>query len=128
MAAIRVPRWPCQEETCGRQPRGVKARCTLRGGREWSAKDLQLSHKKNKQDKARGRRKEKREKKSPTIITVDESGNVRNWGPLSKTNAWRAGSYWEEMDREAQVFIEKDDTRRAVQVENGSTERRSGSG
>ena len=45
--------------------------------------------------------------KRPEIITVDQNGEERNWGPLSKTNVWRAGSYLEDMDGEAQVFIEK---------------------
>ena len=39
VAAIRVPRWTRQEETCERQPRGVKPRGTLRGGPERSAED-----------------------------------------------------------------------------------------
>ena len=56
-------------------------------------------------------------KKRPAILTVDESGETRNWGPLSKANASRAGSYWEDMDGKAQVFLEKDNTRRAVDVE-----------
>ena len=38
-------------------------------------------------------------------------------GPLSKANAWRAGSYLEDIDGEALVFLEKDHKRRAVKVE-----------
>ena len=41
VAAIPVPRWPRQEEMCGRQPRGFKPRGTLRGGPERSAEDPQ---------------------------------------------------------------------------------------
>ena len=61
----------------------------------------------------------------PAVITVDESGEERNWGPLSKVNAWRAGSYLEDMDGGAQIFLEKDGTRIEVQVEkriNGEKE------
>ena len=144
MAAIRVPRWPGQDEMCWRQPRGVKPRGTPRGGPErsaedpqskpqgrlWrgperSATDPQLLHKNIKQAKAKGGRTPKQTKERPAIITVDESGETRNWGPLSRANAWRAGSYWEEMDRKVQVLLEKDNTRRAVQVEkriDGETE------
>ena len=136
VAVIRVPRWPRQEEMCRRKPRGVKPRGTLRGGPErsaedpqskpqgrlWrgperSANDPQLLHKNIKQAKAKGGRTPKQTKERPAIITVDESGEVRNWGPLSKANASRAGSYWEDMDRKIQALLEKDNTRRAVQVE-----------
>ena len=37
--------------------------------------------------------------------------------PLSKTNAWRAGSFLEDLDGEALVFIEKDGERTAFEVE-----------
>ena len=136
MAAIRVPRWP-RQELCGRQPRGFEPRGTLRGGPERSAgdpqskpqgrlcggpersaKEPQLPHKNITKSKAKDGRKGKQEtKKRPTIITVDENGEVRNWGPLSRANAWRAGSYWEEMDGEAQIFLEKDSVRTAVQAQ-----------
>ena len=147
MAVIRVPRWPRQEEMCWRQPRGVKPRGTLRGGPERSAedpqskpqgslrrgparsaRDPQLLHMNDKQAKAAGKGQrwgERDAKKRPAIITVDESGEVRNWGPLSKANASRAGSYWEDMDRKVQVLLEKDGERTAVEVEkriNGEKE------
>ena len=48
---------------------------------------------------------------------MEKSGKERNWGPLSKAYAWRAGSFLEDMDGEAQVFIEADSKRRPVQVE-----------
>ena len=136
VAVMRAPRWPHQE-LCWRQPRGVKPRGTLRGGPErsaedpqrkprgrlWrgparSANDPQLPHKNITEGKAKSGRKGKRVSKTrPTIITVAQSGEVRNWGPLSRTNAWRAGSYLEDMDGEALVFIGKDDERTAVVVE-----------
>ena len=53
----------------------------------------------------------------PTIVTVDKNGLERKWGPLSRTTAWRAGSYWEEMERDAKVFLEKDEKRTEVTVQ-----------
>ena len=133
----QVPRWPPQEVLCTRQPRGFEPRGPLRGGPERpaddpqrkpqdrlcggparSAKEPQLSHKSTTRAKAKGGKEGNQEtKKRPTIITVDKGGAVRNWGPLSRINAWRAGGYIEDMDGAAQVFLEKDNTRRAVEVE-----------
>ena len=45
--------------------------------------------------------------KRPTIITVDENGLEKKWGPLSGPSAWRAGSFWEEMNQKVKVFLEK---------------------
>ena len=77
-------------------------------------------------NKASGWRTQKQEAKPrPTIITVDQTGEERNWGPLSKANAWRAGSYLEDLDGGIQIFLEKDGTRMEVQVEkriNGEKE------
>ena len=137
MAANRVPRWPRQEEMCERQPRGLvpigtprggperpaddqqrNPQGSLCGGPERSAKEPQLSHKKITKRKAKGGRKGKEEaKKRPTIITVGKGGEERSWGPLSKSNAWRAGSYLEDMDGKVGVYLEEDSKRRAVQVE-----------
>ena len=117
MAVIRVPRWPRQEEECKRQPHGFAPRGTLRGGPERSAKETQLPHKKQPKVQARGRRKRDGDAKRPTIITVEKSGEVRNRGPLSKANAWRVGSFLEDIDGEALVFLEKDHKRKAVQAE-----------
>ena len=55
--------------------------------------------------------------KRPTIITVDGDGRERTWGPLSRSSAWRAGSFWEELDRKVKVFLEKDGNRAEVHVE-----------
>ena len=41
-------------------------------------------------------------------------GHERKWGPLSKANAWRAGTFWEDMDRDTKVFIEEEDKRKEV--------------
>ena len=137
MAAIKVPWWPRQEQGCKRQPRGLIPRGTLRGGPERpaddpqrnpqgslcggparSAKEPQLPHKKFTKGKAKGGKKGKEEtKKRPVIITVGKGGEERNWGPLSKTNAWRAGSFLEDMDGKALVYLQEDHARRAVQVE-----------
>ena len=51
------------------------------------------------------------------VVTVDESRGERKWGPLSRSTAWRAGSYWEEMDREARIFLEKDGKRKEMSAE-----------
>ena len=55
--------------------------------------------------------------KRPTIITVDENGLEKKWGPLSGSSAWRAGSFWEEMNQKVKVFLEKDGKRNEVHVE-----------
>ena len=54
---------------------------------------------------------------SPTIITVDISGRQRKWGPLSRSSAWRVGSYWEDMGGDAKIFLEKDGEKKEVSVE-----------
>ena len=41
----------------------------------------------------------------------------REWGPLSRTTAWRAGRFWEDMERPVKVFIQKADKRTPVEVE-----------
>ena len=60
---------------------------------------------------------EAKARKKPTIVTIEESGRERKWGPLSRANAWRAGSFWEDMDREVKVFIVEEDKRKEVDVE-----------
>ena len=79
MAAIRVPCWYDREEPCKRQPRWFEPRGTLRGGPERSAKDPQLPRKKIALSEAKSGRRGKQDAKTrPGIITVDESGEVRN--------------------------------------------------
>ena len=48
---------------------------------------------------------------------MDENGQERKWGPLSRSSAWRAGSFWEEMYRTVKVFLEKDGKRGEVHFE-----------
>ena len=104
-----------------RNPRGC-----LCGGPERSAKESQTPPKTSRGTTDGGRaRKEAIKNKKPIIITMDKCGRERKWGPLSRVTVWRAGSYWEDMDQEAQVFIEKDRKRREVEVEkriNGESE------
>ena len=59
---------------------------------------------------------ERSETKRPIIITVEENGHERRWGLLSESNAWRAGSFWWEMEEKVKVFLEKDGTRKEVEV------------
>ena len=54
--------------------------------------------------------------KRPTLVTVEESGRSRTWGPLSRTISWRVGCFWEEMQGAAKVFIKKDGKMDEVQV------------
>ena len=53
----------------------------------------------------------------PTVVTVDKSGGERKWGPLSRSTAWKAGSYWEDMGGDTKIFLEKDGKRREVSAE-----------
>mgnify|MGYP004662545421 CR=1 FL=1 len=55
------------------------------------------------------------------VITVEQrwgKGEIeKRWGPLSRTTAWRAGSFWEESNGSVKVFLDKDGKRAEVQVE-----------
>ena len=42
---------------------------------------------------------------------------VNGSGDLSRSTAWRAGSYWEDMGGDAKIFLEKDGERNEVDVE-----------
>ena len=138
MAKQKVPRWYWSEEGETRQPRGVKPRGTLRGGPERtaddprrnprgglcggperSAKEPQTPFPKTSQSKSNrgiGRERPKTEKR-PLIVTVEEGGRERTWGPLSRTTAWRAGCFWQDMQGAAKVFIKKDVKMNEVEVE-----------
>ena len=95
-----------------RNPRGGQC-----GGPERSAKEPQTPSQTS-QAKTNGERKKGQAKKGrPTVVTIDENGCERKWGPLSQTSAWRAGSYWEDMDGDARVFLEKDGERKEMEVE-----------
>ena len=41
----------------------------------------------------------------------------RSWGPLSRTNVWRVGSFWEDMNRDLEVFLDKNRERKEAEVE-----------
>ena len=51
------------------------------------------------------------------VVTVDQSGQVRTLGPLSRRSAWRAGRLWDDLDGKVKVFLEKDGRRKEVGVE-----------
>ena len=38
-------------------------------------------------------------------------GSERRWGPLSRSTAWRVGSFWDGMKGNVDVFLEKDGKR-----------------
>ena len=54
--------------------------------------------------------------KRPIVVTVEKNGREMKWGPLSRASAWRAGSFCLESDREVTVLLEKDGTRKEVEV------------
>ena len=60
--------------------------------------------------------KQHEKERRPTIITVEKNGHERSWGPLSKTNAWRAGCFWQEMEEKVKVFLMKGGDRTEVEV------------
>ena len=60
---------------------------------------------------------EPKKTKGPMIVTVETNGRERRWGPLSRPSAWRAGSFWEDIDGDARVFIETDAERKEMSVE-----------
>ena len=140
MAAIRAPRRYEPVLLEERRPRGNDPRGPLRGGPERSAhdprrkprgglcggparsaKEPQTPSKKTTQQ--RTKREEAGEagvKTKPIIITVEETWEKkkeRRWGRLSRTNALRAGRYWEDMDRNVKVFLDKNGERKEVDVE-----------
>ena len=92
----RVPRRYHRDERETRQPRGSNPRGTQRGGPARSAKEPPTPPKTS-QAKTDGERTGKAgERTRPTVVTVDESGQEKKWGPLSRASAWKAGSYWEK--------------------------------
>ena len=139
VTAMKVPRDCRPEDPRKRQPRGSNPGGTLRGGPERpaddprrnprgglcggpgrSAKEPQAPSKINTRKNTNGGKAARREVKipqRPTIITIEKSGLVRKWGPLSRANAWRAGCYWEEMGGDAKIYLEKGQKRTEVAVE-----------
>ena len=56
----------------------------------------------------RGRVRERpKTEKRPLVVTVEEGGRERTWGPLSRIAVWRAGCFWQDMQGAAKVFIKK---------------------
>ena len=132
VAVVEAPRWPRQEAWCERRPRGFEPRGPLRGGPERpaddpqrkprggqcggptrSASDTQTPHKTahaktNGGDGGNEGSEKPRRSQRPTIVTVDEKGSERRWGPLSRTTARRVGRFWEDMTGKVDVFLEKD--------------------
>ena len=53
----------------------------------------------------------------PTVVTVDQNGHERRWGQLSRSTAWRVGRFWDDMEGNVVVFLEKAKERKQVQVE-----------
>ena len=51
------------------------------------------------------------------IVTVETSGTMRRWGPLSRTTAWRVGCFLEDLQGGVKVFIRKDGKMAEVEVE-----------
>ena len=136
MASARVPRRYYHDEWEMRRPRGSNPRDPPRGGPERpaddprrnpqgrlcggparSAKEPQTPSQANhgKTNGGRGRREAKDQR--PTIVTVDKNGRERRWGPLSRSNAWRVGCFWDDMKGKVDVFLEKDRKRKKVQIE-----------
>ena len=99
-------------------PVDMNPRGPLRGGPERSAKEPQTPFPKTSQHNANWGKGGERTKKTkrPTLVTVEEGGRTRTWGPLSRTTSWRVGCFWEEMQGAAKVFLKKDEKVEEVQV------------
>ena len=141
MAVIKIPRGYQQGLWEERRPRGNVPRGPLWGGPERSAHDPQRTprgglcggparsanepqtppNKTTLQRSKEERAKKPREKTRPTTITIEETWNgvmkERRWGPLSRANAWRVGSFWEDMNRDLKVFLDKDGERKEAEIE-----------
>ena len=48
---------------------------------------------------------------------MEKNGHERTWGPLSISNAWKVGCYWDDKKGKVDVFLEKDKKRKKVRVE-----------
>ena len=138
VAALKVPRRYRRDEWRKRQPRGSDPRGPQRGGPERTANDPRRNPRgslcggpersakepqtppKASHGKANGGNAGKpkpSERKRPAIITIDGSGHERRWGPLTRTNAWRVGRFWDDMKGKVDVFLEKPQERKQVKVE-----------
>ena len=72
----------------------------------------------------RGRLRGKKKAKWPIVVTVDGDGHERKWGPLSRNAARRPGRFWEDGNGAVKVFLEKEETRKEVDVEKRGGEGR----
>ena len=130
MAAIRAPRRYQHGGLETRRPRGSIPRGPLRGGPERpandpqrkprgglcggpgrSAKDPQTPPKTSREKTNGGNPRKEAQDKRPTVITVGKNGQERMWGWLSRSTAWRVGSFWDGMKGNVDVFLEKDGKR-----------------
>ena len=135
VAAIRAPRRYQRDEWETRLPRGTIPRGPLRGGPARSAgdpqrkprgglcggpgrsaKDPQTPPKTSREKTNGGNPRKEAQDKRPTVITVGKNGQERMWGWLSRSTAWRVGSFWDGMKGNVDVFLEKDGKRKKVQV------------
>ena len=57
-----------------------------------------------------------KEEKGQQSLPWKKAGVRESGGPLSENNAWRAGSFWLEMGQSVKVFLEKDGSRKDVEV------------
>ena len=48
---------------------------------------------------------------------MDKGGKEKTGGPLSRTAAWKAVSYWEEMKGDAKIYLEKGSEKKEIGVE-----------
>ena len=143
MAVMKVPRWYPRDVGNERGPRGFKPRGSLRGGPErpasdpqkkprggpWrgperSAKEPRTQRKPTQRETNEEDQGERKKAKWPIVVTVDGDGHERKWGPLSRNAARRAGRFWEDGNGAVKVFLEKEETRKEVDVEKRGGEGR----
>ena len=143
VAVMKVPRWYPRDVGNERGPRGFKPRGSLRGGPErpasdpqkkprggpWrgperSAKEPRTQRKPTQRETDEEDQGERKKAKWPIVVTVDGDGHERKWGPLSRNAARRAGRFWEDGNGAVKVFLEKEETRKEVDVEKRGGEGR----
>ena len=143
VAVMKVPRWYPRDVGNERGPRGFKPRGPLRGGPErpardpqkkprggpWrgperSAKEPRTQRKPTQRETDEEDQGERKKAKWPIVVTVDGDGHERKWGPLSRNAARRAGRFWEDGNGAVKVFLEKEETRKEVDVEKRGGEGR----
>ena len=124
MAVMKVPRWYPRDVGNERGPRGFKPRGSLRGGPERPAKEPRTQRKPTQRETNEEDHGERKKAKWPIVVTVDGDGHERKWGPLSRNAARRAGRFWEDGNGAVKVFLEKEETRKEVDVEKRGGEGR----